>query len=107
MNGEKCTKEKEIERLTRAVFGGPGEEGVQVKVVRIETKLDNVVLTTGEIKTAVGSLTSEDVAAKATALLKEQLKLTSRQRTKIWITAIIGSASVIIALLTLITRLQS
>lgn len=104
---DKCTKEREIERLTRAVFGGPGEEGVQVRVVRIETKLDGVVTSIGEIKTAVGTLSSEDVAEKATALLKEKLRLTSRQRTQIWMTAIIGTASVIIALITLITRLQS
>jgi len=43
MNEERCIKEKEIDRLTRAMFGGNGSEGVQVKLARIETKLGTVI----------------------------------------------------------------
>ena len=104
MNEERCIKEKEIDRLTRAVFGGNGEEGVQVKLARIETKLGTVIETVGQIDSKMAEIIKAGEKDKGADEEKEKMKLTAQQRTKIWITAIIGFSGIIIALLTLILK---
>lgn len=105
MNGEKeCIREKEIDRLTRAVFGGNGEEGVQVKLVRIDTKLGTVIESVAAIDTKLGELAKAWDKEKGAEMEKEKSKLNARQRTSIWITSIIGFSGIVIAVLTLILK---
>jgi hypothetical protein len=104
MNEERCIKEKEIDRLTRAMFGGNGSEGVQVKLARIETKLGTVIETVGQIDAKMAEIIKAGEKEKGADEEKEKSKLNARQRTSIWITAIIGASGTIIALLTLILK---
>lgn len=104
MNEERCIKEKEIDRLTRAMFGGNGSEGVQVKLARIETKLGTVIETVGKIDAKMAEIVKTGEKEKGADEEKEKQRLTAQQRTKIWITAIIGASGTIIALLTLILK---
>lgn len=105
MNGEKeCIREKEIDRLTRAVFGGNGEDGVQVKLARIETTLETVVKTIGQVDDKMAGFVKSWEKERGAEEEKERTKLNARQRTSIWITSIIGFSGIVIALLTLILK---
>lgn len=104
MNEERCIKEKEIDRLTRAMFGGNGTDGVQVKLARIETKLCTVIETVNQFNKKMDEVIKAGEKEKGADEEKEKQRLTAQQRTKIWITAIIGASGTIIALLTLILK---
>lgn len=104
MSEQRCIKEKEIERLTRAVFGGNGEDGVQVKLARIETTLETVVKTIGQVDDKMAGFVKAWEKERGAEEEKERTKLNARQRTNIWITAIVGFSGIAIALLTLIIK---
>ena len=99
MSEHPCIKEKELDRLTRSVFGGNGEEGLKVKLARIDTNLSNVKETVDEINKTVSTLTNEEIRSKTTETIKERMQMTARQKTKIYMSLIISGAAVIISLL--------
>jgi hypothetical protein len=105
MSEHACIQEKEIGRILGILepivkeFYGNGQKGIAREFPELRISVNNLNTTVESLRINVSALTKTIVSSDAVAVYKEKEKLSSRQRTSIYVSAIVGTASIITTLL--------
>ena len=98
MAGHVCTKEKEIDKMSKAVYGN-GEDGLVQNVAAILTKVNSIEETLSGLQTGVSGLLKFQTAITTERDFIEKRKLNSWQITSILGTLILSVGAIIASII--------
>jgi|ADurb_Ile_01_Slu_FD_contig_41_1297405_length_620_multi_2_in_0_out_0_2 hypothetical protein len=93
-----CSKEKEIDRLSKAVFGN-GEQGLVQNTATILEKIDNIEQTLTEIRPGISALMKFQAEVLTERNIKEKNSMNGWQKAGIIISSIIGVSAVVASII--------
>lgn len=96
MEGHKCTQAGQIEKLIKVIYGN-GNKGLIEKTAIMDTTLNNINSTLGDLTTAVRALVKFMDETKGSEQKERELKNTLKWAIGIGVTIIIGLIGLIFA----------